>query len=116
MCASHRDAAVTDVSDETRADICTVDAKRGVALLQLLDAAGEPRREPAPRLDRRAVSAPPDSAWIVFVGGLACSIKRFQIIAGIVPPTTPFMGLWSSLPTHAPTTNESLKPMNHASR
>ena len=94
----------------------TVDVKRGIALLQLLDAAGEPRREPAPRLDRRAVSASPDSALIVFVGALACSIKHFQIIAGIVPPTTPFMELWSSLPTHTPTTKESLKPMNHASR
>jgi hypothetical protein len=29
---------------------------------------------------------------------------------------TPFIGVWSSLPTHTPTTRSSVKPMNQASR
>ncbi len=38
-----------------------------------------------------------------------------QIVAGRDPPVTPRIGDPSSLPTHTPTTNDSLKPMNHAS-
>ena len=43
-------------------------------------------------------------------------MKRFQIAAGSAPPTTPFMLVPSSLPTHTPTISDSLKPMNQASR
>jgi hypothetical protein len=51
----------------------------------------------------------------VALGAPAFSMKSFQIFAGRVPPATPFIGLWSSLPTQTPTTSESVNPMNHAS-
>jgi hypothetical protein len=37
----------------------------------------------------------------------ACVMKRFQMEAGSVPPTTLFMLVPSSLPTHTPTTRDS---------
>ena len=41
-------------------------------------------------------------------------MRRFQIIAGKVPPATPFIGLWLSLPTHTPTISESSNPTNQS--
>ena len=37
-------------------------------------------------------------------------------LAGTLPPTTPFIGELSSLPTQTPTTRSAAKPMNSASR
>src|SRR5262249_43486923 len=78
---------------------------------------------PAAIVDRRDLSACAD---VVAVGprcdaesatsGPAASWNLRQICAGSMPPVTLFIGLRSSLPTHTPTTNESLKPTNQASR
>src|SRR5579884_77201 len=46
----------------------------------------------------------------------APATKSCQILAGTSPPTTPFIGLSSSLPHHTPTTKSLVKPTNQASR
>src|SRR5262245_22062727 len=48
--------------------------------------------------------------------GVAAETNCRQIEAGRLPPVTCFIGLLSSLPTQTPTTSESVKPMNQASR
>src|SRR5690348_18039497 len=48
--------------------------------------------------------------------GVAAETNCRQIDAGRLPPVTWCVGLLSSLPIQMPTINESLKPMNQASR
>ena len=51
-----------------------------------------------------------------FIVGSARVMKSFQIPAGKSPPTTPRVGVLSSLPTQTPTTKSCVKPTNQASR
>jgi hypothetical protein len=51
-----------------------------------------------------------------FMISCASITNFFQIEAGRVPPTTPFVAVPSSLPIQTPTMSESVKPINQASR
>ena len=50
-------------------------------------------------------------------GAARAALMKFrQIRAGSLPPVTALIGVSSSLPTHTPTINGSVKPTNQASR
>src|SRR3990170_5478198 len=52
--------------------------------------------------------------------GGSCAVATFmnaaQILAGIMPPVTRFIGALSSLPTHTAADRRGVKPMNQAFR